>query len=129
MELERLRVYAGVPADAFAADAEKVRAARYGLIVVVEAAAAICSHLCARLGRIVESYPGCFIALGELGVVDADLVRRLAALARLRNLLVHGYARADDRRLHALMHEGLADIEAFLVAVGEYVRREGGDDP
>ena len=126
-EMDRLRAYARLSQEAFAAEAEKVRAARYGLIVVVEAAAAICNHLCARLGRTPDSYPGCFATLGELRIVDADLAGRLAALARLRNLLVHGYARVDDRRLHRLLEEGLGDLETFLAAVGEYVRRESED--
>jgi len=121
--MDRLRAYARLSQEAFAAEAEKVRAARYGLIVVVEAAAAICNHLCARLGRTPDSYPGCFATLGELRIVDVDL----AALARLRNLRVHGYARVDDRRLHRLLEEGLGDLDTFLAAVGEYVRRESED--
>lgn len=123
-ELERLRAYAALPVEGFTGDADRVRAARYGLIVVVEAAAAICNHFCARLGRTPDSYPGCFATLGELGITDADLAARLAALARLRNLLVHGYARIDDRRLHRLLGEGLGDLEMFLGAVGEYIRHE-----
>ncbi len=126
-ELERLRAYAALPVDVFTADPDRVRAARYGLIVLVEAAAAICNHLCARLGRAPESYPGCFATLGELGIVTAELAPRLAALARLRNLLVHGYARVDDRRLHSLLGEDLGDVEAFLAAVGEHVRRSSGE--
>ncbi|MDQ7859171.1 MAG: hypothetical protein QN174_11670 [Armatimonadota bacterium] len=39
-EVGALRAYAKMPEGAFADDPEKVRAARYGLIVVVEAAAA-----------------------------------------------------------------------------------------
>lgn len=126
-EVDRLRADAALPVETFAADADKVRAVRYGLIVVVEAAAAICNHLCARLGRTPESYPGCFATLGELGIVDADLAARLAALARLRNLLVHGYAPVDDRRLHRLLGEGLGDLETFLGAVGQYLRRSSGE--
>ncbi len=123
-EVGRLRGYAAMAADRFVADGEKVRAARYALIVAVEAAAAVCNHLCTRLGRIADSYPGCFIVLGELGIVEPVLASRLAALARLRNLLVHGYARVDDHRLHELLQTGLADLEAFVTAVGAYARRE-----
>ncbi len=123
-ELERLRAHAVLPQEAFIADGDKVRAARYCLIVTVEAAAAICNHLCARLGRAPDSYPGCFAELGELSVISPDLAQRMAALARLRNLLVHGYGRVDDRRLHSLISRGLGDVEEFLEAVGDYVRRE-----
>jgi hypothetical protein len=51
-----------------------------------------------------------FVALGELGIVEPALASRLAALARLRNLLLHGYTRVDDRRLRGLLRGGLADV-------------------
>jgi uncharacterized protein YutE (UPF0331/DUF86 family) len=89
-ETEPLKAYAGLSHEEFVKDAEKVRAARYALIVVVEAAAAICNHLACRSGRPPDSYPGCFEILGEIGIVEAPLAGRLAALSRLRNLLVHG---------------------------------------
>lgn len=123
-EADHLRVYAATPVDAFTGNPERVRAARYGLVVIVEAASAICNHLCARLGRVPESYPGCFATLGELGIVESALATRLAALARLRNLLVHGYAKVDDQRLHGLLRMSLGDVDAFLSVIGDYVRRE-----
>ncbi len=128
-ELEMLRAYAALDAGVFSTDPEKVRAARYSLTVVVEAAAAICNHLVARRGRVSESYPGCFHILGELGIVAASLATSLAAMARLRNLLVHGYGRVDDRRLHQVLRQDLGDLEAFLTAVGAYVSSTGGGSP
>ncbi len=83
-ELAALRRYAALPEEAFTADPEKVRAARYGLIVVVE-----------------------------------------AAMARLRNLLVHAYARVDDRKVHHILREDLEDLEAFLEAVAAFVHATG----
>lgn len=126
-ELETLAAYALLEEDEFTGNPEKVRAARYSLIVAVEAAAAICNHLCARRGRAPESYPGCFETLGELGVVDAPLARRLAAMARLRNLLVHGYARIDDGHLHRILREDLGDLNLFLAGVEAYLHRTGGE--
>lgn len=128
-ESEMLRAYSVLSVETFSTDPEKVRAARYSLTVVVEAAATICNHLVARQGRVSESYPGCFQLLGELGIVDASLATRLAALARLRNLLVHGYGRVDDRRLHHLMRQDLGDLEAFLAAVGAHVLSSSGELP
>lgn len=126
-EVTALRAYAGLPEAAFTADAEKVRAARYSLIVAVEAAAAICNHLCARHGRAADSYPGCFEGLAELGIVDPALAGRLASMARLRNILVHGYRRVDDRRLHQVLRDELGDLDHFLGAVAEYVRAASGE--
>lgn len=125
-EMEVLRGYAALAEDEFAGNPEKVRAARYSLVVVVEAAAAICNHLCARRGRAAESYPGCFEMLGDLGLIDAALAGRLSAMARLRNILVHGYGRVDDRRLHRILRTGLGDVDAYLTAVGAVIRSANG---
>lgn len=125
-ELETLATYALLAEEEFAANPEKVRAARYSLIVAVEAAAAICNHLCARRGRAPESYPGCFESLGELGILDTALAARLAAMARLRNLLVHGYGRVDDKRLHRILREDLGDLDLFLAGVEAHLHRTGG---
>lgn len=121
-ELLALQRYAGLREDTFASDPEKIRAARYSLVVVVEAAAAVCNHLSARLGRVPDSYPACFELLGELGVLESGLAQRLAAMARLRNLLVHAYGRVDDRRFHRTLREDLGDVEAYLLAVDRYVK-------
>ena len=128
-ELEALRTYAELEEQDFAGNAEKVRAARYALIVAVEAAAAICSHLAARQGHAPDSYPGCFELIAGLGIVNADLGRRLASMARLRNILVHGYTRVDDRRLHQILRSNLADLDAYLAAIAEHIRRSEGDRP
>lgn len=121
-----LRSYAALPQEEFVKNPEKVRSARYSLVVAVEAAAAICNHLCARRGRAPDSYPGCFEDLAVLGIIGGELAGRLAAMARLRNLLVHGYGRVDDRRLHRTLREDLGDLEAFLTAIGEYIGSEAG---
>jgi uncharacterized protein YutE (UPF0331/DUF86 family) len=125
-ELEVLTAYGALPAADFVTDGEKVRAARYGLIVSIEAAAAICNHLAARHGRVADSYPACFEALGDLGIADARLSVRLVAMARLRNILVHGYARVDDSRVHEILRNDLADLAAYLSAVAAHLRSVEG---
>ena len=54
-----------------------------------------------------------------------ELAARLAALARLRNLLVHGYVRVNDAQIHDLLKSGLSDLDAYLAAVD----REAADSP
>lgn len=113
-----LRRYAQRPDDEFLQDEEAIRSARYALIVAVEAAANICSHLCARmLATVPESYADCFEKLGEAGIVSRDLARRLAAMARFRNLLVHGYGEVDDGRMLRMLREDLADLDEYVAAL------------
>lgn len=72
-ELEVLRTYATLSEPEFTGNAERVRAARYSLIVAVEAAAAICNHIATRHGQIPDPSPGCFEALVTLGDLDGFL--------------------------------------------------------
>jgi uncharacterized protein YutE (UPF0331/DUF86 family) len=89
---------------------------RYLVIQLVEAA--ICVHLLAEgFDERAESYPGCFARLGEMGIVPRDLAARLAAAARLRNLLVHRYWAIDDRRVYESVREGLRGFEEFAKLV------------
>jgi uncharacterized protein YutE (UPF0331/DUF86 family) len=126
-ELDVLKAYATILESEFVSNNEKTRAARYSLIVAVEAAAAICNHVAARQGRTPDSYPACFELLAALGILDDALGRRLAGMARLRNILVHGYARVDDTRLHQILRTDLGDLEAYLAAIAQHIQSsEGG---
>lgn len=50
-------------------------------------------------------------------MIDPDLAKRLGAMARFRNLLVHVYAPVDDRRLLQVLREDLGDVDAYIRAV------------
>ncbi|MGH7572585.1 MAG: DUF86 domain-containing protein, partial [Gemmatimonadota bacterium] len=62
-------------------------------------------------------YADAFRVLAERAVVGPDLGRRLEAMARFRNLLIHIYAEVDDERVHSYLREDLADLDAFVAAV------------
>ena len=49
--------------------------------------------------------------------IATGLANRLAALARLRNLLVHRYAELDPVRVWDLVTTNLTDVDAFLAVV------------
>lgn len=120
-ELLLLQGYAALDENAFLSNPQAIRAARYSLIVAVEAAAAICGHISARRGRAPDSYPGCFETLVDLGILEKELGTRLAAMARFRNLLVHGYGRIDDQRLHGILRDNLGDMDRYLAAIALYL--------
>jgi uncharacterized protein YutE (UPF0331/DUF86 family) len=62
-------------------------AAKYQLIVAAEAAQAICNHIAARVAeRAPASYGDCYFILEEQGIIEPDLARRLANMAKFRNL-------------------------------------------
>jgi uncharacterized protein YutE (UPF0331/DUF86 family) len=139
VNLDRLRDLAGhlrnacrqlhplgnIDPQAFLADAKTVNSAKYLLIVATEAALDICNHLVAKKGgRSPEDYADCMTILGELGVLPPDLVRRMTKMARFRNLLVHLYWKVDDNEVLRIIRENLHDFDAYLRAVGSYLRAD-----
>jgi len=43
----------------------------------------------------------------------------------LRNILVHGYARVDDRIVFETLRSGLGHLEAFTEQVARFLRERG----
>jgi uncharacterized protein YutE (UPF0331/DUF86 family) len=73
----------------------------------------IAAHLGTELGLAAPgSYREVFAGLADAGAVDRGLATRLQEAAGLRNLLVHGYAELDDRRVFAALGR-LDDLRAF----------------
>lgn len=125
--LDVLARYGAAPRKEFLARPEIVDAAKYRLVVAIEAAISICTHLAARLAdRTPESYADCFVELGRAGIIPADLADRLGRMARFRNLLVHVYWEVDNARVWEIVRQDLGDLEAYLDAVGRLVREQGG---
>jgi uncharacterized protein YutE (UPF0331/DUF86 family) len=126
--LEALREYARWDEGRFLASKEAIRAARYCFIVMVEAATAIATHICARLLRKAPgSYAESFALLAEGGIIEPALARRLGRMAGFRNLLVHGYNKVDDRRMWRIMGSDLADLDAYLEAIAALVAGTRGE--
>jgi len=112
--------YAERERDAYLADRQGILASKYLLINVIEDALAVANHVVASEGyRSPGDYADSFRVLEEHGLLSGDLAERLAAAAGFRNLLVHEYARIDDRRVHAFLTEGVDDLRAFAAAVYE----------
>jgi uncharacterized protein YutE (UPF0331/DUF86 family) len=121
--LEVLARYGALPLDEFLARTETVDAAKYRLVVAIEAAVSICNHLAARLAqRTPESYADCFSVLTTTGIIPQELADRLGQMARFRNLLVHLYWQMSDARVWEAIRHDLGDLEAYLSAVGGLIR-------
>ncbi len=97
-------------------------ASMYRLMVVIEAANAICLHICSRLPTSPpDSMPECFEKLAAGGVCSASLGENLSKMARFRNLLVHRYWQVDDALVGAILRESLDDVEQYLAVVADYL--------
>lgn len=118
-----LRRTASPPVEAFLANRDIQDASMFRLLVAIEAAQAICTHLAARIPTPAPDSKGdCFDGLRDVGLYDPDLCDSLCSMARFRNLLVHRYWNINLEQVHAFLTDGLADLEAYLEAVASYRR-------
>lgn len=116
----RLESYGERSEQEFIGDEEGMAAAKYFLLTAIEDALAVANHIiAAEAYRGPADYADAFRVLVEEGVVDRELGTRLEAMARFRNLLVHGYAKVDDQRVHGFLRADLHDLRGYVRSVLE----------
>lgn len=109
---------------------EEAFAGRYLVQAAAQACIDIANHLIASEGwRVPQDFRDTFTVLEEQQILDEGLAERLRALAGLRNRLVHLYEDVDDRRVHAALQDGMADLDAFARAVARLVSGAGPGGP
>jgi uncharacterized protein YutE (UPF0331/DUF86 family) len=124
---QELQPYAGMSLDQYLADRRSVHASKYLLVTAIEDALAIANHIIASEGyRAPADYADAFRSLAEAGVLDQSLSRRLEAMARFRNLLIHVYAEVDDRRVHGFLQSDLSDLQLLARVILDRFREIGG---
>jgi len=118
----QMRTYVAQPDETFFADERNLYSVQFLLLVTMEAAASLCSHILARSSRLAPaSYAECLDGLRAAGIVDEDVAARLTRMARFRNLLVHRYWDVDGERVVHYAREDLGDFEAYLGAIGTWL--------
>lgn len=125
-ELRRLR---GLDIEKVRGDPDRLNSVKYLFVIAAEVAIDAGQHIISSEGLTVpESFAAVFTELGEHGWLGADLARSLTALARFRNLLVHGYARIDDDRVLEILHsDAIGDLARFREQVTGRALVEGTD--
>ena len=103
---------------------EKRRACERLLQVSIEAVIDICHLLVAglRLGIAAEE-DDLIDKLKGAGIISAETAQVLKEMKGLQNILVHEYARIDDRIVYDVASTRLGDFEAFKQQVIQYLRR------
>lgn len=106
---------------AYRADRLRRKAAERLLQELVEAAVDANLHILRALGGPVpEDYYSSFIAMGQHGIVAAELATRLAPSAGLRNRLVHEYDEIDDRIVLQAIGDAGRDFGEYLLQLDQY---------
>jgi uncharacterized protein YutE (UPF0331/DUF86 family) len=113
-----------VPQD-FAAyqKVEKRRACERLLQLSIEAVIEVCHLLVTglRLGIPAEE-DDLFEKLGAAGVVSPQTRETLREMKGFRNILVHEYARIDDRMVYEVARSRLGDFETFKEEILRYLK-------
>ncbi len=89
----------------------------------LEAAFDIGRHILAKTagGGIVE-YKEIAEGLASQGVVTRDLGGKLRLMAGYRNRLVHFYHEIDDREIHSILRNNLADLQEYVEAIRDFIQ-------
>lgn len=102
---------------------DRLNSVKYLFVMAAEIAIDTGQHIIAAEGlRSPETFAGVFEELAREGWIPRDLGGSLGAMARFRNLLVHGYADVDDDRVVEILHgDALGELAAFRQAVAQRV--------
>lgn len=124
-QVDKIRRYASLPDEEFLADERNLYTVLHLMLISIEATAAICNHLLAKLARKApESYAECFEHLAEMGIISEELASHLIQMSRFRNLLVHRYWTVEPQRVLQIARTNLGDFEEFLRQVGGWLRKK-----
>lgn len=119
---EKIRRYASIPDAEFWADERNILSVKHLRLESIEACGNICIHISAKkILKAASSFAECFENLAEAKVVDEELVQRLRAMSRFRNILVHRYWDVTDEKILAYARTNLGDFEDFSRSVLQYL--------
>lgn len=117
--VDHLEGYASMDIKEFLAADEKVAAAKYYLLTMIEGCITICTHISTKeLHKVPEGYSSCFSLLAERNLIDLELGNRLGKMAGFRNLLIHHYWDIDDQKVYQFIKSGLVDVKEYIETIG-----------
>ncbi|MCF2138082.1 MAG: DUF86 domain-containing protein [Candidatus Thorarchaeota archaeon] len=113
--LKFLEEYEHIDPKDFVSRFKDVQAVKYTLLEIMEACINIATHIISEYGlERGDSYADIFQVLAGSKIINQNLGDRLSAMARFRNLIVHGYSKIDNVRVLKLVQERLGDIVEFV---------------
>jgi uncharacterized protein YutE (UPF0331/DUF86 family) len=113
--MEQLEKYAVMDADEFISNSEKVAAAKYHLLTMIEGCISICTHITTReIHKVPEGYGSCFKLLADNKLIDDELGNSLSKMVGFRNLLIHQYWEVDNHKVHKYIISGKEDVKMFI---------------
>lgn len=128
--LTNLRRYTGVLRDLaqtgrheFLTNADRIGNAKYHFVIAIECCIDIANHIISSENlRFPKDNADSFAVLAESGILAADRLDSLRAMAQFRNRLVHLYWDVDDERVYQFLQESLRDLSNFGAAIARLER-------
>ncbi len=121
--LERVRQRCPDDADGLTSDRDALELVSFNLILAIQAALDIASHIIADEGwPVAATLAESFVRLHEHQVISEETLAGMRPAARLRNILAHMYSSVDPAKVHLAATRGLAEVERFAEEVGTWVR-------
>jgi len=105
-------------------DYRDLQAVKFSLFEICEACIDIANHIIAAKGlERVEEYAKMFEVLAENKIITKELGKRLARMAKFRNLLVHRYAEIRTEELVKIIRDDLTDVLNFMKEIEKVIKK------
>ena len=119
----RVRKHTPSSAAELRADQDTLDLVSFNLMLSVQSASDIASHLVSDEGwRPASSLADAFDRLHEHGVITKRTAAAMGKAAGLRNLVAHGYAAVDVTMVFAAASRGVADLDTFAAEVASWLQ-------
>jgi uncharacterized protein YutE (UPF0331/DUF86 family) len=108
--------------ETFRASRAQMWSVERGLQLGAEILLDIGTHiLSAQYGISPADYKDILEQLGQQGILNEDLRKRLKGVAGFRNILVHDYIRLDPEKVLAAFNQAPADFSDFALAIRDWL--------
>jgi uncharacterized protein YutE (UPF0331/DUF86 family) len=121
--IARIRSHGHATPDELSCDRDALDIVSFNLMLAVQSALDIASHIIADEGWAPAlTLAAAFASLHDHGVLRRETADALGRAAGLRNVVAHGYSGIDVALVHAGATRGLTDLEAFRAEVARWVQ-------
>jgi uncharacterized protein YutE (UPF0331/DUF86 family) len=113
-----------VEAGSLTDDDVALRAVKYSFVTAIEGCVRAAQHILSSEGLgVPETNAAAIRLLGERGVVNRELARRVARAVGFRNVLVHEYADVDDAQVIANL-DLLPDLAELVSQLSDWAEEQ-----
>lgn len=123
--ITRLEKYAKGGFDKYRDQYERRKTTEKLLQELIETAIDVNTHILVESGEAPpDDYFSSFTRLEKAEWLSADLAKKLAPSAGLRNRLVHQYAEIDDRKIFAVLTEGVPLFAKYISSIRRRLKKK-----